>query len=78
MLLREFLYKTLIDLAHPMKSGQKIIKIAVVFFQAQALKETLPLDRNPLVASVFQRKIEVCGAADILVGIKAVIPIRLI
>ena len=56
MLLIEFLYKTLIDLALPMKSGQKIIKIAVVFFQAQALKETLPLDRNPLVASVFQRK----------------------
>lgn len=39
MLLIEFLYKTLIDLALPMKSGQKIIKIAVVFFQAQALKK---------------------------------------
>ena len=55
MLLIEFLYKTLIDLALPMKSGQKIIKIAVVFFQAQALKETLPLDED--VDAYFAREV---------------------
>ena len=38
MVLREFLYKTLIHLVMSRLSGQKIIKIAVVLLQAQALK----------------------------------------
>ena len=78
MLLIEFLYKTLIDLALPMKSGQKIIKIAVVFFQAQALKETLVVDLDSLKACLFQRKVEVCRAADILVAVQRVVAVGLI
>ena len=78
MVLREFLYKTLIHLVISRLSGQKIIKIAVVLLQAKALKETLPLDSNPLISGILQSKVEVCSAANILVRIKAVIPVRLI
>lgn len=78
MSLRELLYKTLTDLAHPIKSSQEIIKITIVLLKAQALKETLPFDHDPLIACILKRKIEVCGAANILVRIKAVIPICLV
>ena len=71
MSLRELLYKTLTDLAHPIKSGQEIIKITIVLLKAQALKETLPFDYDSLIACILQCKIEICGAVS---GISELLP----
>lgn len=45
IVLREFLYKTLIHLV----IGPLIQKISVVYFQAQALKIPLPVKHNALI-----------------------------
>ena len=69
IVLREFLYKTLIHLI----IGPLIQEISVVYFQAQALKIPLPVKHNALISGCLQCKIEVSGIADILIGINAVI-----
>ena len=59
-------------------SVQKIFLRVVFFSQAQALKETLVVDLDSLKACLFQRKVEVCRAADILVAVQRVVAVGLI
>ena len=78
LVLREFLYMTLMEVTPTVLSVQKIFLSVVFCSQAQALKVALVVDLDTLEASLLQRKVEVCCAADILVAVQRVISIGLI
>ena len=57
---------TLMEVTPTVLSVQKIFLSVVFSSQAQALKVALVVDLDTLKASLLQRKVEVCRAADIL------------
>ena len=60
-------------------SGQKIVSgIVHVRPQPHSLEIPFPVQGHALKSGALQRKVEVCRTAHILVGIDAVVPIRLI
>ena len=69
---------TLMEVTPTVLSVQKIFLSIVFCSQAQALKVTLVVDLDTLKASLLQRKVEVCRAADILVAVQRVISVGLI
>lgn len=69
---------TLMEVTPTVLSVQKIFLSVVFCSQAQALKVALVMDLDTLKASLLQRKVEVCRAADILVAVQRVISVGLI
>lgn len=78
LVLREFLYMTLKEVTHTVLSVQEIFFSIVFCSQAQTLKVALVVDLDSLKASLFQCKIEVSRAADILVAVHRVVAVCLI
>lgn len=69
---------TLMEVTPTVLSVQKIFISAIISSQAQTIKVALVVDLDTLKASLLQRKVEICCAADILIAVQRVIAICLI